>query len=162
MELWDAYDKDFNEIKGTTLVRGEPIPDGFFHLVCEVAVRHKDGSYLLMQRDKKKHFAGMWELSAGGSALQDEGPLECAVRELAEETGIVQDSLIEIGKVFYYKHQSIYVEYLCITNCDKSSIKLQEGETSAYKWVSKNELINMSRSELITQRIQNLIEDLSY
>ncbi len=47
MELWDAYDKDFNKIEGITLVRGEPIPDGFFHLVCEVVVKHEDGSYLV-------------------------------------------------------------------------------------------------------------------
>lgn len=117
--------------------------------------------YLLMQRDKNKHFGGMWELTVGGSALRGENSLECAIRELTEETGIVHDSLLEIGKVFHYRHKSIYVEYLCITDCDKSGIKLQEGETSRYKWISKNELINMPREELFTQRVQNLIKELS-
>ena len=28
MELWDAYDKNFQKIPGKTLVRGEPIPQG--------------------------------------------------------------------------------------------------------------------------------------
>ena len=50
MELWDAYDRDFKKIQGVTLVRGEAIPEGFFHLVCEIIVRHIDGSYLIMQR----------------------------------------------------------------------------------------------------------------
>ena len=31
MELWDAYDRDGNLIEGT-LVRGEPIPDGVYHV----------------------------------------------------------------------------------------------------------------------------------
>lgn len=48
MELWDAYDRDFKKIQGVTLVRGEAIPEGFFHLVCEIIVRHIDGSYLIM------------------------------------------------------------------------------------------------------------------
>ena len=53
MELWDAYDKDGRRTGGT-LVRGEAIADGLYHLVCEVLVRHKDGSYLCMQRAQSK------------------------------------------------------------------------------------------------------------
>lgn len=93
MELWDAYDENFNIINGVTLVRGEEISKGMFHLVCEVAVRHTDGTYLLMQRDFKKPLGGLWELTAGGSALKGETPLQCARRELSEETGINADLL---------------------------------------------------------------------
>lgn len=99
LELWDAYDNQFNKLDNIVLVRGDEIPDGIYHLVCEIAVRHTDGQYLLMQRDKRKHFGGMWELTAGGSALKGELPLECAVRELREETGICSENLIEIGRV---------------------------------------------------------------
>ena len=88
-ELWDAYDKKFNKIENTTLVRGETIPDGIYHLVSEVIVKHTDGSYLLMQRDLRKHHGGEWEVTAGGSALQGENGLEAAIRELKEETGDV-------------------------------------------------------------------------
>lgn len=62
MELWDAYDGDFQKIKDTVLIRGEPIPEGLYHLVCSVLVRHEDGSYLLMQRDIRKH----WGRYVGG------------------------------------------------------------------------------------------------
>ena len=112
MELWDAYDRDFKKIQGVTLVRGEAIPEGFFHLVCEIIVRHIDGSYLIMQRDKRKHLGGMWEATAGGSALQGEAPVTCAARELHEETGITSDNLVEIGRVLHHNHKSFYVEYL--------------------------------------------------
>lgn len=160
MEIWDAYDERLNKIDGVSLIRGEPINEGYYHLVSEIIVRHKDGSYLLMQRDERKHLGGMWEASAGGSALQGEDPFTCAIRELHEETGIVSDELTEIGQVLHYGHKTIYVEYLCNTDVDKGSIVLQDGETSAYKWVSGSELRLMSRDELATQRIQNFIEEL--
>ena len=158
MELWDAYDKDFNKISNVTLIREEPIPEGLFHLVSDIIVKHTDGSYLLMQRDKRKHFGGMWEATAGGSALRGETSLECAVRELREETGIESDHLTEIGRV--RSHNTLYVEFLCVTDCKKDSIILQEGETIAYKWVSRNELISMKESELITERMQKFMEEL--
>ena len=158
MELWDAYDKDFRKIQGVTLIRGEAIPEGIFHLVCDVIVRHADGSYLLMQRDKRKHFGGMWEATAGGSAIQNESPLECAARELQEETGITSDNLVEVGRV--RSRDTIYVEYLCVTDCKKDSVTLQEGETSAYKWVSRMELVSMKRDELVTDRMHQFIDEL--
>lgn len=160
MEIWDAYDENRNKIVGVSLVRGEPINEGYYHLVSEIIVRHQDGSYLLMQRDERKHLGGMWEASAGGSALQGESPFDCAVRELQEETGMVSDELTEIGQVLHYGHKAIYVEYLCNTDVDKDSIVLQDGETSAYKWISGDELRFMSKDELATQRIQNFIEEL--
>ena len=86
--------------------------------------------------------------------------MTCAIRELREETGIADDKLMEIGRVLHYGHQTYYVEYLCNTDVDKESIILQEGETSAYKWVTCEELRKMSRDELATQRIQNFIEEL--
>lgn len=56
MELWDAYDEKLNKIEGMTLVRGEEV---------------------------RKHLGGMWEATAGGSALQGEDPITCALRELS-------------------------------------------------------------------------------
>ncbi|SCW27872.1 NUDIX domain-containing protein [Streptococcus equinus] len=161
MELWDAYDAHLNVIAGQVLVRGEKIPKGVYHLVSEVIVRHQDGTYLLTQRNPRKNLGGMWEATAGGSALQGESPLECVKRELREETGILTDDFIEVGRVLHQRHQTYYVNYLCHTDVDKESIVLQEGETSAYKWVTAEELRQMSREELATQRIQNFIEELS-
>lgn len=158
MELWDAYDGDFNKIDGVTLVRGGPIPKGMHHLVCDVIVRHADGEYLLMQRDKRKHYGGMWEATAGGSALAGESPLECAHRELLEETGIDAAYLTQLGTVT--TDDRIYVEFLCVTDCNKRAVTLQEGETSAYRWVSRDELASMKKSELVTERMQKFIDEL--
>lgn len=159
MELWDAYDENLNKIDDMVLVRGDPIPENCFHLVSEIIVRHKDGGYLLMQRDKRKHLGGMWEATAGGSAWQGENPVTCACRELYEETGIISDSLAEIGRVLHHGHKTVYVDFLCVTDVDKDSIILQEGETADYKWVTADELRKLSRDELATQRILNFLEE---
>lgn len=164
MELWDAYDAEFNILDGITLVRGEEatFSDDIFHLVCDIIVRHVDGTYLLMQRDLRKHFPGMWEATAGGSALQGETPIMCAHRELEEETGIIASELVEVGRIADKEKHSAYVEYLCVTDWDKNAIRLQEGETIDYKWVSKSELMTMGEDELVTERMQQFIEDLRW
>ena len=42
IEKWDAYDKYFNKIADGSLIRGEVIPDGVYHLVGEIIVKHTD------------------------------------------------------------------------------------------------------------------------
>lgn len=158
MELWDAYNKDFEKVNGTTLIRGEMIPNGLYHLVCDVLVKQTDGTFLLMQRDPRKHFGGMWEATAGGSALLGESPLECAKRELAEETGIISSQLTKVGTVI--SKDTIYVEFLCITDWNKNDITLQDGETVAYRWVSREVLLHMKKDELVTERMQKFISEL--
>lgn len=160
MEVWDAYNKEFEKIEGMTLIRGEAIPDGVYHLVSDVIVRHADGTYLLMQRDRRKHFGGMWEATAGGSALTREGPLACAIRELREETGIESEALTEVGRVVNDHNHTLYVEFLCVTDCEKEQVTLQEGETSAFRWVTKDELVSMKKDELVTERMQRFIGEL--
>lgn len=159
-ELWDAYDNNFNRMNGIALIRGEPIPDGMYHLVCEIIVKHIDGTYLLMQRDFRKHLGGMWEVTAGGSALRGENPLMGAIRELKEETGLVAKDIKEIKRIVHDVHHSLYVEYLCVTDCEKDSIILQEGETVDYKWVDRDILLEMSENEIASERAVKLIQKL--
>lgn len=97
MELWDAYDRDMKKIENMILFREKGVPDGFYHLVSEILVRHTDGSFLVMQRDMSKHLGGKWEATAGGSALR--------------------------------------------------------GETSAYKWISRDELLTLSDDSLASSRL---------
>lgn len=159
-ELWDAYDNDFNIMKDITLVRGEPLSDGIYHLVCEIIVKHIDGKFLLMQRDYQKSYGGMWEVTAGGSALKGETPLLGAIRELKEETGLVAQNISEIKRIVDDDHHCLYVVYLCITDCEKDAIVLQEGETVAYKWIDKNSLMEMSKDEIKSGRAIKLIKEL--
>ena len=158
-ELWDAYDRELNKIENVTLVRGEPIPDGFYHLVCDIVVKHTDGTYLLMQRDFKKTFGGMWELTAGGSALAGETPLEGAMRELREETGIISFNLKEIERFVNEKRHFVCVVHFCLTDCDKNSIILQKGETVAFRWLTRDEILEMSDDTLAPTRALKILQD---
>ncbi len=160
MEFWDAYDGNFQKIEGLVLERGQEIPEGIYHLVCDILVRHRDGTYLLMQRCREKHFGGMWEATAGGSALRGETPLQCALRELREETGIRGENLREVGRVVHPRHRSVYVEYLAVTDCRKDSVTLQPGETQAFRWATAEEILEMSPQELVTNRMQIFIPEL--
>lgn len=146
-------------MKNIKLVRGEVIPNGLYHLVCEIIVKHTDGTYLLMQRDLKKHYGGLWELTAGGSALANETPIECAIRELREETGIVSSDLQEIGRVVHDGHHSLYIVYLCITNWDKNAVTLQKGETIDYRWVDKKTILRMETDLMASVRSLNFIKE---
>lgn len=160
VELWDAYDEGLQRIEGVSLIRSERIPSGMFHLVCDVLVRHTDGSWLIMLRDFRKPLGGKWEATAGGPALQGESPLECARRELSEETGITTGILTEAGRETNPVNQTHYVEYLCVTDCDKDGVTLQDGETVAHRWISKAELTSMPRDVLASDRILKYIDEL--
>jgi 8-oxo-dGTP pyrophosphatase MutT (NUDIX family) len=144
VEIWDAYLPD-GSLAGCDLVRGEPIPEGLRHLVSEILVRHVDGRYLLMQRDPRKpNYGGYYEATAGGSALKGEDALACASRELLEETGIETGELTPIGR--FVSADTIYESFLCVTDCKKDTVKLQEGETVSYKWVSEGEFMDFVNS----------------
>lgn len=149
MEIWDAYKQD-GTLAGCDLIRGEEITKGLFHLVSEVIVKHKDGMYLLMQREwKKPNFPGLYEASAGGCVLKGEKPYDAAVRELKEETGIEAEQLKQIYRC-RGKH-TIYYGYLCEIDCNKESIKLQEGETISYLWMTKEEFLKFVESDKYIQ-----------
>lgn len=139
MELWDAYSKD-EELTGRTLVRGEKIPEGLYHLVCEVLVRHTDGSYLCMKRSTEKpNYGGWYEATAGGSALVGENKWQCVKRELYEETGILCDEFEEVTYFCEERKQAFFYTFVCTVDCNKSSVKLQEGETEGYLWMNEAE-----------------------
>ncbi len=157
IEIWDGYRED-GTLAGIDLIRGEHIPKGLFHVVCEILVRHADGDFLLMQRDTAKpNYGGMYEATAGGSAVKGEAALACAKRELLEETGIRTEDLVQIGH--FVSTHTIYFNYLYVTDCDKESIQLQIGETISYKWVNEKDFISFVNSnEMIASQREHYME----
>ena len=87
MELWDLYTEN-RELTGKTHIRGEKIPDGFFHLVVHVWVKNSKGEYLISQRSASRPTCPLqWEC-VGGSVLSGESSLDGALREVKEEVGL--------------------------------------------------------------------------
>ena len=163
MELWDAYDRDGN-LLGVDLVRGEPVPEGMYHIVSEVVVRHRDGRFLLMLRDPNKPIhPGEYELTAGGSALKGEDAPACARRELYEETGIESDDLRLLSVTVREHSHTLFYMFYCETDCDPDAIRLQPGETVGYRWVDMETLNKMlDGGEVIPstrERLSGLLND---
>ena len=138
-ELWDAYDREGN-LLGFDLVRGEPLPEGAYHLVAEVLAVANDGRVLLTRRHPDKRWGGLWEYT-GGSILKGETPVQGALRELREETGIAVppedlhpvyvDTWPETAGMG--AGSSIYHSFVAFFDPAEQSIRLQEGETVDYK-----------------------------
>ena len=153
MELWDAYDEHGNKIEGMILKREDPIPAGIYHLGVSVTVRHTDGTFLITQREPTKNCGGMWEATSGGSAILGEDALAGAKRELFEETGLQGGEWTEMGRGIVRDSQHLYVDFLCVLDCEKDSIRLQPRETVAYRWVTKEELLSFPEEEMCTEHL---------
>ena len=85
-ELFDLYDEKMRPL-GEMCERGDSVPRGKYHLVVNVLSVNFDSKVLITKRAADKTFGGMWEIT-GGAVISGETPLQAAVRELFEETGL--------------------------------------------------------------------------
>ena len=149
MEIWDLYDEQGNKTGETwERSRAMEIPEGRYHIVCDVLIRHRDGDFLLTLRDSRKEmYPGCWEASAGGSALAGETPEEGARREMQEETGLKAEKLELISITRKPDSRSVVYAFIAMVDAAKDSVMLQEGETVDYQWMKLSALRKMIRDE---------------
>lgn len=87
MEIWDLYNER-RELTGLDHIRGDTIPDGYYHLVVHVWIRNSKSEYLISQRSADRPMHPLkWEC-VGGSVLKGEDSLSGALRETKEEVGL--------------------------------------------------------------------------
>ena len=147
-EMWDAYDADENRL-GFEVRRSmaKSLPEGVYHVVVMVYTITKDGKVLTTQRSRNKTYPLKWEVT-GGSILCGESPVQGAVRELYEETGISRnpEELISLYEYTDHDRHCIYHGYLNL--CDKEEhIVLQQGETMDYMYIPYAEFFDFVMSE---------------
>ena len=81
-ERFDLYDVNRN-LTGKTLERGNKVPEGYYRLVVHVCIFGSDGRMLIQKRQPfKSGWAGMWDITAGGSAQAGDTSQQAASREL--------------------------------------------------------------------------------
>ncbi|MCI8609003.1 MAG: NUDIX domain-containing protein [Firmicutes bacterium] len=124
MEKWDLYTK-YREKTGKEHLRGERIPEGFYHLVVHVWIRNSKGEYLMAQRAANRPtFPLMWEC-AGGSVLMGESSIDGALREVKEEVGL--DLEQKAGKLVFSKIRNSDIMDVWLFNYD-GELQLEAAE----------------------------------
>ncbi len=142
MELFDLYTNE-REKTGKTMMRGEPIPEGFYRLVVHICIFSSDGKMLIQQRQPFKDcWPGLWDVSAGGSAITGETSLCAARRELFEEVGL-KTPLPERPALTIHFDGGFDDFYIAEQDCEVNSLVLQPEEVCAARWATKREILEM-------------------
>ena len=141
-EIWDLYD-GCGEKTGRTMVRGEAIPTGFYHIGVHIWPMNGRGELLIQRRSMSVQWKpGLWA-ATGGSAVSGEEPLTAARRELREELGYAA-SEEEMRFVARLRRSNSYCYvYAVKTNRMENDFSLQKEEVSAVRWCSPQRLMQM-------------------
>lgn len=147
-EYWDLLDRNLRPL-GKTLERNDDTvpPKGAFHIVVNILSINNDGKILITKRHPDKTYGNMWEIS-GGSVLAGESPVNGAVRELYEETGLKADpdELLYMGQIIREHSGCIHNFYIFHGDFTSNDIRLQENETVDFRLVMPSEIERMSNN----------------
>ena len=161
-ELWDAYDREGN-LLGFDLVRGEPIPEGAYHLVAEVYSITHDGRVLVTKRHPDKTWGNHWEITAG-SVVKGEAPMAGALRELQEETGIrvteqdLHPAYVQT-RMGIEGYPSIYHSFVIFFDPAEQTISLQERETVDWRLIPYGEYKEFIMTDVFTPGMRDRFLD---
>lgn len=100
----------------------------------------KDGCYLMLHRTKKKNDISKdkW-IGVGGHAEECEGPEECLLREVKEETGLTLTSYRLRGLITFIS-DVCEDELMCLFTADKFTGTVTECNEGDLVWVDKKEV----------------------
>jgi len=156
-EYWDLYDRQLRPL-GKTYLRDDSkrMPEGEFHIVVNILPRNSEGKILITRRHPKKRYGGFWEIP-GGSVLAGEDPLDGAVRELFEETGlkVKPEELRYMGQIVREYSGCIHNYYIYDGDFTKKDITLQEDETVDFRIVWPGDIEEMAFAYEFLDRLFN-------
>ncbi|MBO6165720.1 MAG: NUDIX domain-containing protein [Eubacterium sp.] len=147
MERYDLYDIH-RRPTGESLERGTKVPKGYYRLVVHSCIFGSDGRMLIQRRQPfKSGWAGMWDITAGGSAQSGDTSNEAASRELREEVGIDVDLTNVRPAMTIYFDGGFNDIYTINMDVDIDSLKLQESEVAEVKWATEEEILEMLKNK---------------
>lgn len=105
-------------------------------VIALVAAFNRNGEVLLLKRPDDTHQGGLWSFP-GGKMEADERPLQAAVRELKEETGLTGSHWRHLGKASHaYPDRSLHFLMFVCTCPDVSGL----GSESPHAWVRPDQI----------------------
>lgn len=160
MELWDLYTAD-RELTGETMVRGEPVPKGRYHLVVHVWIRNSAGQFLISQRAAgKAAFPLMWE-SVGGAVTAGEDSLTAALRETEEEVGVQLDPACgrRLHSTRREHFRDIMDDWLFHYDGDTDLRRATTDEVAQMRWMTVEEIRQLWNEGLMVHTLAYFFDD---
>lgn len=164
-EIWDILAQDGKQT-GNTIKKGEPIPEGFYHLGADVWIINDKNQILIQKRSpKKRQSPNVWAMT-GGSVIKGETSLQTIERETQEELGIKLNRS-DIQFIKYYKTGTVWLDtYFIRQDVDLQDIIMQEDEVCDVKWATYEEVEELFESnQFIKNRwefVRNLMKSIQY
>ncbi|WDV46276.1 NUDIX domain-containing protein [Clostridiaceae bacterium M8S5] len=141
MEIWDVYDKNRNKT-GKTIIKGETLVQGEFHLVSFGVIKNSNGQYIISKRSLNTSHPNTWEVT-GGAVGHGESSYEGVLREIKEELGIDMKTKGDLVRTFFNidpECSSIQDVWLFKEDIDVNTIIVQEEEVSEAKLADIDEI----------------------
>ena len=119
----------------------------------------QDGKYLMLHRTKKKHDINenKW-IGVGGHAEGTEGPEECLLREVKEETGLTLASY-RFRALITFVSDKQEPEMMCLFTADAFTGKLITCDEGELVWVDKREVPKLPTWEGDAIFLERLLAD---
>ena len=120
----------------------------------------KDGKYLMLHRTKKRHDINKdkW-IGVGGHAEGTEGPEDCLLREVKEETGLTLTSYQFRGLITFISDEAPEPEEMCLFTADGFTGELIECNEGDLQWMDKKEVLALPTWEGDAIFLKLLIEE---
>ena len=119
-----------------------------------------NGKYLMLHRTKKeKDISKDKWIGVGGHAENDEGPEECLLREVKEETGLTLTSYRFRGVVTFISDQCEEPEMMCLFTADGFEGELITCNEGELVWVPKEEVPKLPTWEGDAIFLERLLAD---
>jgi 8-oxo-dGTP pyrophosphatase MutT (NUDIX family) len=119
------------------------------------------GRFILQRRDNKLGIVNPGKLTTfGGSALDNESSIQCAIRELYEEVNLLiseNDLIFLLKKTEYVDDRKVDCTIYIYRNVDTSLLSLAEGEAIEYV-IPNQEIHNLNLSSLCSNIISKYME----
>jgi isopentenyldiphosphate isomerase len=133
VELVDVVDEDDRVLR--VVPRATMRRERLLHRAVAIAVFHPDGRLLVHRRSQAKDvWPGMWDLGVGGVVAAGETWEDAARRELAEEIGVTDVDLEELGRG-RFEDESVAMLGRCYRAVSAGPFVFSDAEVVETEWI---------------------------